>query len=223
MITLKKKKILIPFIIVLAIVLGAKVFIYDNPKALYVIAEGLDEPSSSYYFVVERIYELSQNKSEIKRILGELESGKNEYLHDLYVRTIGLVGENSDLANHILIKIYSKYQDSDQKKSIIFSVIDSMGFIGNKSTILVLDRLVDNYERHRMVVAKYPVARALYLSTGDIHLVREKSSLDFIETNELKMARDVLTRSSGRYRTLDEMLILANMNRPEKYKYHGNL
>lgn len=220
MIALNKKKILIPLAIAIAIILGGKVLIYDNPKALYAIAEGLDEPSSSYYFVVERIYKLSRNESEIKRILNHLESGKNEYLHDLYVRTIGIVGENSDLANYILIKIYSKYQDSGEKKSIVLSVIDSMGFIADKNTISILERLVENYERHRTVVAKYPVARALYLSTGDIHMVREKSSMDFIETDELKIAREVLTRSNSRYRTFDEMLILANLNRPEKYKHH---
>jgi len=60
----------------------------------------------------------------------------------------------------------------------------------------------------------------LYLSTGNIRMVREKSSMDFIETSELKIARKVLERSKGRYRTIEEMLLLANLNRPEKFKMH---
>ncbi len=89
MINIKSKKIFviaIPIILLFAVV---KIFIYDNQKALYMIAEGLNEPSSSFYFVVERIYSLSNNKPEIERILNELETGENEYLHGLYVRTIG--------------------------------------------------------------------------------------------------------------------------------------
>ena len=219
MINLRSKKILIPIISIILLFVGAKIFIYDNPKALYMIAEGLDEPSSSFYWVVERIYILSNNKSEINRIVNELESGENEYLHGLYIRTIGIVGEKGDFANYVLVKIYSKYQDNDQKKSVVSAVIDSMGFIANKSTVSILERLVENFGNHHMVVAKYPVVRALYLSTGDIHMVREKSSMDFIETDELKTAREVLVRSNGRYRTIDEMLILANLNRPDRFKY----
>jgi len=215
---LKKKRTFFLIFIVIAIAFGAKVLIYDNPKVLYVVAEGLDEPSAMYYFVTERIYKLSANKSEMSRIVEELKSGENEYLHDLYIRTLGIVGENSDTANYVLVKIYSKYQDNDNKASIINTVIDSMGFIGNESTNAILERLLENYEKHNMIVAKYPIARSLYLSTGDINRVREKSSLNFILTEELKMARTVLVRSADRYRTFNEMLILSNLNRPEKYK-----
>lgn len=221
MINFKNNKILITLIVTILVTIGTKMFIYDNPKALYVIAEGLDEPSSSYYWVIERIYRLSRNESETKRILNELESGKNEFLHDLYIRTIGIVGENSDFANYVTVKIYTKYQGNDQKMSIVASAIDTMGFIANKSTISILERLVENYDNHNMVVAKYPVVRALYLSTCDIHMVREKSSMEFNKTDELKMAREVITRSKGRYRTFDEMLILSNLNRPDRFKCHS--
>ena len=204
-------------------IIGVKIFIYDNPKALYVIAEGLDDPSSMYYHVVERIYIMSANDSEMNRIIEELESGKNEYLHDLYVRTLGIVGETSDLANYVLVKIYTKCQDSDNKKVIVYTVIDSMGFVGNESTISILERLIENYENHNMVVAKYPIVRSLYLSTGDVNRVKEKSSLDFIVTEELKVAREVIAHSKGRYRTFNEMLILANLNRPANFKHAEKL
>jgi hypothetical protein len=93
-----------------------------------------------------------------------------------------------------------------------------MGFVGNKSTIAILERLLENYENYNMVVAKYPIARSLYLSTGDAYKIKEKSSLDFIVTEKLKMAREVIANSKDRYRTFDEMLILANLNRPDKFK-----
>ena len=43
-------------ITVIILAIGFKLFICENPKALYVIAEGLDEPSTSYYWVIEKIY-----------------------------------------------------------------------------------------------------------------------------------------------------------------------
>lgn len=218
MITQNNKKLLVFLVIVLASVIGTTVFIYNSPKALYAIAEGLDEPSSAYYWVAERIYRLSEKKSEINRILEELDSGKNEHLYGQYIRTVGIVGDGSDFANYILVKIYTKYQDNSQKSSIVASTIDAMGFIANRSTISILEKLVENYKEHNMVVAKYPVVRALYLSTGDIAMVREKSLMDFVVTRELKMAREAIVRSKGRYRKFNEMLILANLNRPEKYK-----
>lgn len=222
MININSKKILVFPIAIILLFAGAKIFVYDNPKALYIIAEGLDEPSSSFYWVVERIYYLSKNKSEIDRILNELESGKNEYLHGLYIRTIGIVGENSDLANFVLVKIYSMNQDDHNKSSVVSATIDSMGFIANEITISILRRLVENFENHHMIIAKYPIARALYLSTGDIRMVREESSMDFIATEELEIIRKVLVRSKGRYRTNEEILVLANLNRPEKFKYRPN-
>ena len=219
MINFKQKKIyILLLIVIIMMIIGAKVFIYDNPKALYIIAEGLDDPSSMYYHVIERIYMLSAHESEMNRIIEELESGENEYLHDLYVRTLGIVGKTSNLANYVLVKIYAKYQDNDKQKLLVYTVIDSMGFVGNKSTIAILERLLENYENHNMVVAKYPIARSLYLSTGDAYKIKEKSSLDFIVTEELKMAREVIANSKDRYRTFDEMLILANLNRPDKFK-----
>ncbi len=218
MISLKSKKILILAIAIILFFAGIKIFIYDNPKALYVIAEGLDEPSTSFYWDVERIYSLSRNKSEIYRILNELKTGKNEYLHELYIRTIGIVGGERDLANFVLVKIYSTYQNDNNKSSVVCATIDSMGFIANESTVSILKRLVENFENHRMIVAKYPVVRALYLSTGDISMVRDKSSMDFIATEELKMIRKALVNSKGRFRTDEEILILVNLNRPERFK-----
>jgi hypothetical protein len=217
-INFKQKKIYIVLLIFIVMIIGTKIFIYDNPKALYVIAEGLDEPSSMYYYVIERIYMLSANESEMNRIIEELESGENEYLHDLYVRTIGAVGKHINRASYVLMKIYVKYQDNKKQKLIVYTVIDSIGFVGNKSTIAILERLLENYENHNMVVAKYPIARSLYLLTGDASKIKEKSSLDFIVTEELKKARQVIANSKDRYRTLDEMLILANLNRPDKFK-----
>jgi hypothetical protein len=220
----KRLKILIALIFAVASVIGVNTFVYNNPRALYTIAEGLDEPSALFYWITERIYKLSRNDSEITRILSELELRKSEHMHDLYIRTIGIVGGNRNEAiNYTLVKVYSRYQDDEQKKSIVATTVDSMGLIGNESTIAVLERLVANYENHHMVVAKYPVVRALYLSTGDIHRVKDKSSMDFSETAELKMIREVITQSNGRYRTFNEMLILSNLNKPDKFKWEGNV
>jgi hypothetical protein len=194
--------------------------VYDNPKVLYIIAEGLDDPSPSFYKVVERIYYLSKNDSEIDRVINDLESGKNEFLHKLYIRTIGIVGgDKRDLYNYVIMKSYIKNQSNKNRSSIVYAAIDSLGFIANTSTTKILERLTENYENHNMVILKYPVARALYLATGDINMVREISSMDFIETSELKIARKVLENSKGRYRTVEEMLLLANLNRPDNYKF----
>lgn len=211
------KYILIILAILLLIVMG-KVLVYDNTKMLYIIAEGLNEPSYKYYKIMDRIYSLSNNKKEMNRIIEEIEIGRNNYLHNLYVRTIGIVGEPNEYANFVLAKLYAKYQSDGNKKSLVNKTIDSMGFIGNKSTVSIIERLLQNYDKHKMVVAKYPIARALYLSAGKIDEVKEIGDIDLVVTNELKAAREAIVASKGRYRNYNEMICLANLNRPDKYK-----
>jgi len=212
-----RKYILIIIAIILLIFLG-KVFIYDNTKMLYIIAEGLNKPSYKYYKIMDRIYSLSNNKKEMNRIIEEIESGRNNHLHNLYVRTIGIVGEPNGYGDFALAKLYTKYQNDGNKKSLVNKTIDSMGFVGNKSTVSIIERLLENYDKHNMVVAKYPIARALYLSAGNIDKVKEIGGIDLLVTNELKAAREAIVASKGRYRNYNEMMCLANLNRPDKYK-----
>ena len=218
MLKINRKKLLIIFIVIVIAAFGIKKFIYDNPRALFKVAAGLDEPSSTYYFVMERIYVLCANENQIKSIINDLETDRNNYLHKLYIRTLGIVGEDSNLANYILVEIYSKYQNDKNRRGIIYEAIDSMGFIGNLSAVLVLQRLFENYDNHRMVIEKYPILRSLYLATGKIYKDQKENSLNLIVTEELENARGIIVRSKGRLRTFAEMMVLANLNRPDKFK-----
>lgn len=210
-------------IIIIITILGFFVIFYSilqSSKILFHIAAGLDEPSYLYYIVSEKIYKNSANKDTARKILLMIEKGENKHLHDLYIRTVGIIGEDSAFANHLLIDTYSKYQNDTESKGLIYQIIDSMGFVGNKDTVLILERLLKNYHGYRMIIPRYPVVRALYLTTGKnynyINEAGEKTKLYL--TDELKQSRKVIENSKGRYRTVDEMIILDNLNRPEKFK-----
>ncbi len=203
----------------LAVIIIGKIFLYDNTRALYIAAEGFTEPSLLFYKVIERIYDLSANDNEIERILNEIETNRNEHLHYLYVRTIGVIGGKTESANFILSKIFIQHQNSSQNMSLLSSTIHSLGLIGNASTVAILSRLLENYDSHRIALPKYALARALYLSIGNSDTVKQKSGSDFIVTESLKMARQVVAESKSRYRTIEEVNVLSNLNRPDRYKH----
>ncbi len=214
----KKQKIIIVVCAVLALLaFSIKTFFYDNTRMLYSLLEGADEPSSIYYMISERLFLLSTNANELERILNEIEVGENKHLHELYVRTLGVVGDNSADANYALIKLYAANQRDKEKAGILYSVIDGMGFIGDESSIAVLNRLLYNYDKHLTPIAKYPIARAFYLSTGDLHQATKGNS-NFTITAEIQIVRKIILNSKGRYRTIEEMLAIDNLNRPDKFK-----
>jgi hypothetical protein len=80
--------------------------------------------------------------------------------------------------------------------------------------------VMTNYDKHGIVVPRYLIARALYLSTGRnyeyFNESREKKQVYL--TDELRDARNTIVASKGRFRTFPEMMVLDNLNRPKEYR-----
>jgi len=209
-----KKKILVLIIIFLGIGLFAKIMILDNEDGLFSIAAGLDVPSKSYYFVIERIYKISETKNIGDKILGYLEGDKNKHLHNLYVKTLGIIGEY--YSSTFLLKAYSKYQHDMNHRSTLSQIINSMGLIGNEDLVPLLETLLKDHDKLDVQVTKYSIARALYFITGKSYSYTNQSGerTQLHVTDELAKARRVIVNSKKRRRTLDEILTLDKLYRP---------
>ena len=209
-----KTKILVAIIIFLGIGLIAKIMILDNEDVLFSIAAGLDVPSKLYYFVIERIYKISENKNIGDKILSYLEENKNKHLHNLYIQTLGIIGEYYSAS--FLLKAYSKYQHNMNHRSTLSHIIDSMGLIGNEDLVPLLETLLKDHDELDVQVTKYSIARALYLITGKSYSYTNQSGerTQLHVTEELIKARRIIIDSKKRRRTLDEMIALEKLYRP---------
>jgi hypothetical protein len=82
-----------------------------------------------------------------------------------------------------------------------------MGLIDNNDLVPFLETLLRDYDQLRVQATKYSIARSLYLITGNkfsyVRIIRELSE-----------ARNVILKSKGRKRTLQEMLLLDKLYRP---------
>jgi hypothetical protein len=206
---LKKNKFIILLILLAILLTVIKLCVWDNPKVLFRIAEGLDEPSSSFYLVLERIYKLSVEGSLAKRIEEHLSKNENAYLYDKYIRVLGVLGRKQSL--YELKNIYNKYQHDQNYYSTLYYVISSMGLVGDNEIAFFLEALLDRYKQLNVQVPGATIAASLYLITGstDYYFVNSSNKLQkIILTKELINARKTIISSKGRSRTYEEMLIL---------------
>ena len=212
--TIKKKRYILGILALVLFLLGLKIAVLDNPNVLFAIAEGLDQPSKRYYAVQERIYSIAERKNISKEILQHLEDDKNKHLHNLYIKTLGVIGEYYSAT--YLIKAYARYQDDEKHALTVWYIISCMGMLGNNDAVPLLETLLKNYDKHKMQVTRYSLARSLYLITGEqynyVNDSGEKTKLCL--TNELKSVRKVIVNSKGRKRTCEEMITLDKLYRP---------
>lgn len=52
-----KNRTFVVIIFIFFIIITIKIWVFDNPDILFVLAEGFDDPSLPYYMTIERIYE----------------------------------------------------------------------------------------------------------------------------------------------------------------------
>lgn len=214
------KRIII-FVLILAVFFGVvlKLAVWDNTDLLCKIAEGFDEPSKPYYFVLERIYKLSDKEIYSKKITKYLSKDENRYLHDIYIRILGVLGDKESLFE--LEQIYIKYQQDQRYKATLYYVIKSMGLIGDKEIVPFLERLLKNHDELNVQISGSNIAVALYLITGRSDYYFTNSSGErqkLILTDNLTKAREVIVSSKGRDRNFDEMIILDNVYRSPTWK-----
>jgi len=211
----RKKKII--FIFTTSLFFAGLIFIIstlNNVSALFLITEGLDRPSKSYYFFIERIYRLSAKNKVGDKIWGYIDNNKNAHLHNLYFQVLGITG--AEIPTGSLIKLYSLYQHDMNRRSTVSKIIDAMGLLGNEDFVPFLEILLTDYDKLQVQATKYAILRSLYLITGKryayINDLGQRSKLRV--TDELIEARNVIEKTTGRSRNIQEMLILDKLYRP---------
>ena len=203
------KKLLAVLLPVLVLFALAKIFVLDDPDILCMIAEGFDDPSTPYYLTIDRLYKLAESKKFTDKFLNYLKSDKNEYLHDHYIRAIGVVGNIN--GSDVLVDLYGKYQHELRHEASINTIIASIGLIGDPKSARFLEDLLKNPDDPLVKLFYGTIVRSIYLITGrsDYEIpygLNKKSKLVFIM--ELVKARKIILESRGRKRTYDEMISL---------------
>lgn len=203
-----KRKYIILVVVALFFIGSIKVIVFDNWKVMFVFLSFMDNPSKGYVFFQKRIYKIAAKTNLGNKILKELYEKESPNLRNIYIKTLGVIGERS--ASGYLIKCYSKYQNDEKHKDTVWYLIMSAGMIGNNDLVPLLETLLNNYHKHRITVTRYAIARSLYLITGRRYNYKDDYGEErkIILTNDLIMARKVIESSIGRKRTYNEMLIL---------------
>jgi hypothetical protein len=187
-----------------------KITILDNANRLCILAEGFDEPSRAYYFFIERIYKISEDSNISKDFLGYLSNNENPYLHDSYIRILGVYGERNALTH--LENSLGSLQRAGDNLPITYYTIYSIGLIGDHKAILFLENLLEKSNSvPGLQILGFPTAVSLFILTGNnsyyfANKAGEKQAL--IVTPRLSEARKVIVESKGRKRTYREMIAL---------------
>ena len=206
------KKVLIAIIAILGFAFVFKIGVFDNVHLLFLIAEGQDDPSAAYYFIIERIYKIAEKRDIGKGLIQNINTGKNGSLHYQYIRVLGVIGENDAIP--CLMKIYIDYQDIDSGagRTMRSSVINSLGLIGDGNVVPFLEKTLNKYPDETL---NFEIAHALYLLTGERYDVNwQGNKQEFVATKRTMYARKVILDTGWRKRKLEDMIILDKTLRP---------
>ncbi len=212
MTTLLKNKLLVFAIAFLFVILAIGGYSLNNVRVLFAVANGLDQPSKSYYLATERIYKtLSQSKCD--EIVQFLSKGNNEHLHDLYIHSLGVTGCVDSSA--YLLDLYVKVQHDRNKRSTCNNIVNSMGLSGNSDYVSFLEVLLKDYEKLSVQPSRYSIARALYLLTGKQYQFESamQSREKFTVTKELAEANNIIASTHTKPRTFEEIVKLDKLFR----------
>lgn len=194
-------------------------YLSTNVTFLLMLAGGSDIPSHTYYWALHRIYEQCHNPSVRSALVEDLVSGRNRHLVDTYISILGVIG-NRDASSPIVSELISAI---DKKQySTILNSINSLGLIGNEKSETYLKTLCDHYDSYTLEVSQSTLSRAMYLISGNIndcqHSDINRRFNEFIISDELVHAREIIVSSRDRYRTTDEMISLDKLLRPPNWK-----
>lgn len=217
-----KKKTLIVAAIALFLVAAFKIAVFDNEDFIFAVVPAFNEPSIPFYFCLNRIYRISEKKNISNKLIGYLKENKNHDLRELYIRTLGAIGDEQAL--YELKKLYVKYQKNRAYRPTISYVIQSIGMIGNESNVPFLETLLNKHDELNVQLQESEIAFALYLVTGknDYYFTTSFGTRQVLVLYpELEQAREVIIASKNRKRNYKEMLIMDKLYHP--YKVNGRI
>ena len=207
----KKKIFVLGLIVVLAVF---KIRVLDDYRLLFDVAYRLQEPSKSFYLVVNRIYKLAETKDFSDELMADLSNGRKQHLQNLYFRVLGCVGGGA--LSEDLKRVYSNKQNDREARALLHTTILSLGMAGNDDDIKFLEKLVEKYDNLNVQVSGAVVAASLYLLTGENRWEFRNSSgrmQRLVLGEKLSSCRRVVMSSKGRRRSYDEMIVLDRVYR----------
>jgi len=209
-----RTKLLIGIIVILSFAFVFKIVVFDNVNFLCQIAEGLDDPSTLYYFTIERIFKIAEKGAVGKSLTENISTGENRHLHYLYIRILGVTGENDTIPCLMKTYIEHQHQNSGESKSMRHIVIRSLGFIGDEKVNPFLEKILN--EQHHDKMLNFVIAEALYLLTGERHdfINWQGNEEKLFVSKELMQARQVILDTKGKKRKFEDMIILDRLLRP---------
>ncbi len=191
-----------------SLVLGGVVAI-NNIYIVCTLAEGFNVPSRPYYMLFERAAKLTTSKSNSDYLRSSLIEDSHEHLHSIFIYLLGLEGDNST------VKTLSGYYDKQKAsgdRAIINSCLNSMGLLGDRSFILLLESAKNDTANN--TYRDYLVNRSFYLVTGHDYFLDSSGKKKFHIEGSFSDLREIVIHSAGRNRTYEEMISLDLLSRP---------
>ncbi len=208
----RQKKTAIGLVVIITATLFAGFVIANNLNSLFLIANGSDQPSKTFYFTITQIFK-KIDKSSCDDIVYRLGEEKYSYLHDLYIYVLGFAGY--DGLKEYMEVAQTQCLEKPGMKSTCIRIVNAMGVSGDTSYIKTLESFLEK-EKNINLPTKYYVSRSLYLLTGKKYQYSDDGVTlrKFIITDDLKKAHDLVSQPKGDIRTYDNTLALEKLFRP---------
>jgi hypothetical protein len=203
-------------IILIGIAIGLIISVYsfiNNLNILFEIAERSQKPSKIHFYCMERIFNICAEQECGPKLLQSLIKDENEHLHELYIKTVGVVGERS--ASRHLMNVFLKNQAIPDKVRSAYNSILSIGTIGNEEIVPELEEILSD-NKNTFELNNYLIARSLFLLTGRKYdyVNADGKQVRFISNPEISHIREIILNSKNRRRTIDEMVEIDRIDRP---------
>lgn len=210
--------IIIGVLCIVIIGLLVRFTLFDNYRLLCQLAENFDEPSIPYYYFLERVYKISESNDIGNEILIKLTNYEDQYLHDCYIRILGVIGKHASLQ---YLESISNTTIKEKNFPLLFYSIPSIGLLGDEKAIPFLENYLEkNIDDLQSNFLDYTTVSSLYLLTGrdNFYFINSAGEKQRLIINErLSNARKIIVESKGRKRTYEEMITLDKIFRHPDY------
>lgn len=210
-----KKKFTMIIISCLLFMYLIKLMLFNNFNFMFLTAECFNRPSRCYHFILGRIYRISVRKEIAPSLIDRIMDDKNKALDYHYIRVLGVIGEED--ATSVLLKklIDNLNMGIDGGANNSLCIITSLGLIGDKDIVPVLEKCLEHYDSW----LNSSIAAALYIITGKKYefVNTNGKKQQFIPTQEIEKAYEIVSRKSGEQRSYEELIKLDKIFRPPNY------
>ena len=194
------------FVFVFAIMAVAQ----EDVDFLLLQAGAAGRPSVQHNSFMDQVFLLAQ-KIDVAGLCEErLSQNKYPGLHELYLRTIAVIGDANGLASFVT---YFSRRAATNDTFGLFDVYSFLGVLGDGKAQAILEKQLNRNQANP--VLNFAIARSLFLLTGQRYrFVNPDGNLqEFYPTEAAIRARTIILASRGRKRTFEEMRTLDGLFR----------